>query len=351
MASDRGEGIDRGLWSEMAALGGLGLAIPEAHGGLGQGIGELGVLYEELGRALSRVPVMGVLLAAQAVAAAGRPDQQARWLPALAAGRLIATVALPSEPRAPGPVIDEDARANGTVADVVFAGAMDLLFIPVRRLDGGRALLAVSQSEPGVVVERRSAIDLTRDLGDVVLRDVAAAGDHLIELSEQQWTDLLDHAGLALAADSIGGAARILERTVAYMQTRVQFDRPIGSFQALKHRAASWKVLLEAAGALVRHAAERLASGDAGRSAAASAAKFYACDAFAAIAGDSVQLHGGIGFTWEHECHLFLKRAKLNQVLFGAATAHKERVAGLLFATPAPDDEPLRAAAPHPAPA
>jgi len=136
---------------------------------------------------------------------------------------------------------------------------------------------------------------------------------------------------VALACDSVGGAARVLETTVEYARQRIQFDRPIGSFQAVKHRCADMLTLVEASRVGAAHAAEAVARGAGDAPLAASEAKFTACDAYAKVAGDGVQLHGGVGYTWDYDCHFFLKRAKLNQVLFGDSTWHRDRAAALLL--------------------
>jgi alkylation response protein AidB-like acyl-CoA dehydrogenase len=331
-AAEHGGGINRELWADVAALGWLGLPVPEEYGGLAQSAVALGVLYEELGRHLSRLPVMSTLLAAQALASGGTAEQKALWLPQICSGALIAAIGLdPARKGAGLPVLDEHGVLDGVVRHVLFADSADALFLPLRDTHGKIGLAIVHPTQQGVAIERRAAIDLTRDLCSVTLRGVRIAGGQRIDLSAQQWDDLDNAASLALACDSVGGALHILERTVDYLCTRVQFDRPIGSFQALKHRAASWKILQEAASALARQAGATIAANEPLRASTASGAKFYACDAYAAIAGDAIQLHGGIGFTWEHECHLFFKRAKLNQVLFGDTVFHKERVAQLAF--------------------
>lgn len=324
---EEGRGLDRALWDEMAALGWLGLAIPEAQGGLGQGIAHLGVLYEELGRELASVPVLPTMLAAAAIVGRGDADAQARWLPPIAAGECLVAIALPGE----GGIatLGPDGRLSGTIDHVAFADVATLLAVPVRS-DGGAALALVAADRPDVRVIPRPAVDLTRSLARIELD--GAVSEALLPLDETGWDALTDHAAMALACDAVGASAALLERTVDYLQIREQFGRPIGSFQALKHRVADWKVKIEATTALTRHAAALIAAGGDAASATASEAKAYAGDIFAAFAGDAVQLHGGIGFTWEHPCHLFLKRAKLGQQLHGSATAHKDRAARLAFA-------------------
>jgi alkylation response protein AidB-like acyl-CoA dehydrogenase len=318
------------LWNSMTSLGWFGLATEERFGGLGLGFRELGVLYEELGRYLVALPVIPTLLAAHSVSLAGSDEQRKNWLPALAAGELRATVALRRDNDAL-PVIDSGGVVNGQVSHVLYADSVEEILLPVRNAAGVISLALIERVGDGVRIEGRQVIDLTRTLAEVRVSGVHVTRDRLLPLDEQQWRALLDHAAAALACDAIGGARHILERTVAYMGARKQFDRPIGSFQALKHRAANWKILLEGVTALTRHSCELMDSADPGSSATASCAKFSACDAYVAIAEDSVQLHGGIGFTWDHECHLFLKRAKLDSELYGCSTEHRERVAKLAF--------------------
>jgi alkylation response protein AidB-like acyl-CoA dehydrogenase len=325
---DEGRGFDRPLWQEMAALGWLGLVVPEAHGGLELGTEHLGVLYEELGRVLASVPILSTMIAASSIAAYADEDSKQKWLPAIASGDIVAALALPSSEAAavlgPGKTID------GALDHVLFGDVADLLLFPVRVANGSH-LVVLPATAPGVTVLKRPAVDLTRTLARIEIHEVPRLSATFLPLSEEASDALLDHVAMGLAAESVGAAAALLERTIDYLQLREQFGRPLGSFQALKHRLADWKVEIEATTVLSRYAATLLGSEDATRSSIASAAKAYACDTFAAFAGDAIQLHGGIGFTWEHPCHLFLKRAKLSQQLYGNSTAHKERVARLRF--------------------
>lgn len=328
------------LWEKVAGLGCLGVGISERYGGLGLGFSELGALYEELGRHLSPLPILTTLLAAAAIAAGGDEAQRVRWLTAIAAGSVRAALALPKA-RAPVPRLEKGRTAVGSVADVLHADRVDALLVPVED-ERGLFLAIVTPSDERIEVVSRPGFDLTRTLCEVRLGGLELGEERLIRLDEPVWRSLLDHASVAVACDAVGGASRILEDTVSYLGTRRQFDRPVGSFQALKHRAATWKVVLEGARALSRHAAELIAAEDAARSAVASCAKVSACESYVAIAGDAVQLHGGIGFTWEHECHLFLKRAKLNAVLFGSAIQHRERAAQFAFAEALAAPDPAR---------
>jgi len=327
---DEGCGPDRALWAEMASLGWLALPVEETSGGLGLGLEHLAVLYEELGRRVASVPVLPTMLAATAIGRHASAGVRARWLPAIAGGTCMAAVALPDPREVPVRLVGDS--LDGTIAHVLFADVADLLLLPVVRPDGACALAVIDRNTPGVTVEPRTLVDLTRSMGAVRLEGVAVSAVTLVDLDDSQWAGLLDHAAVGLACDAVGGAEALFERTGDYLRIREQFGRPIGSFQALKHRMADWKVRIEAIRMLARHSAALAGRGAAGTAQAASGAKAYACDVFAAFAGDAVQLHGGIGFTWEHPCHLYLKRAKLNQQLFGNGSLHMDRVARLAFA-------------------
>jgi alkylation response protein AidB-like acyl-CoA dehydrogenase len=326
---DDGAPVDRELWSKLADMGCFGLPVSEDHGGMALGMAHLGALYEELGRALAAAPVLTTLLAACAIDGYATEAAKARHLPGITAGETMAAFAFAFA--AAGPPRLRDGRLEGAVAHVPFASEAALLALAVEDEAGGLKLALIDPAAPGVRVEPVPLVDLTRRAGRVTLAGVTLEPDALVSVSPEGWEALRDHAAVGLAADSIGGAAAVFERTIEYLGVRVQFGRPIGSFQALKHRAASWKVLLEAATALVRNAAAELDARGGEASALVSGAKFYACDVYSAVCGDAVQLHGGIGFTWEHPCHLFLKRAKLNQQLFGSSTEHKDRLARLAF--------------------
>ncbi len=318
------------LWRKLAGLGWLGLGIAEAHGGLGLSYRHLGIMYEELGRFLTPLPVLCTLLAADAIARTGNETQQRRWLTPIAEGRVRASLALPTS-AVELPRIDHDRTVNGEACDILYGDAVDELLVPVQD-DAGHVYLALCHRDTaGIEVIPRRLIDLTRTLADVHLHGATIDAERLLPLDAAAWTALLDHACLAMASDAVGGTVRILGDTVAYLGERRQFDRPIGSFQALKHRAASWKIESEGITALTRHCAELLTDRETGRSGLLSATKARATESYLAVAGDAVQLHGGIGFTWEHECHLFLKRAALDAALFGTVIQHKERAAQLSF--------------------
>jgi alkylation response protein AidB-like acyl-CoA dehydrogenase len=334
------------LWKKLATLGWFGLAIPEQYGGLGLGLPHLVLLYEELGQFLTPLPVMTTLVVADSIAKAANDEQKLRWLAPLAAGQIRASVALPTA-AVRLPQLGDDLTISGMVSDVLHAERVDEFLLPVQHASGKLHLAMISRTEAGVEINPRPVIDLTRTLADVRLSAVEITGDRLLPLDERIWTDILDHVCVAIASDAVGGATRILADTVTYLRERRQFDRPIGAFQALKHRVATWKIQLEGITALTRHCAELIAERDPRRSGLASAAKASATETYVKVAGDAVQLHGGIGFTWEHECHLFLKRAVLDAALFGGAIQHRDRAAWFAFSCAPisrepPEQEPLR---------
>jgi alkylation response protein AidB-like acyl-CoA dehydrogenase len=334
---DSGHTLNQGLWSKASELGWLSLSISEAHGGLEMGFAALAILYEELGRFVAPLPVLGTMLVAEALAKVGTPRQRAVWLPRIASGDAPASLTVRDTGRPAEPVrmsrTGDQLILSGTARDLIEGAAAKLLLIRVRDGDGVAHHVLVEPAADGVAVITEPTSDQTRHLAHIQFENTAIPADRMLGEDAEALEDvLLSHAALALACDAMGGAAAIFEQTIDYLKLREQFGRPIGSFQALKHRCADHKVALEASGAVVREAVRLHAEGATDAALHASMAKFYACDVYAAIATDAVQLHGGIGFTWEHSCHLFLKRAKLNQALFGTSAAHADRAAKLLLA-------------------
>lgn len=323
--AEREQVIDEALWETLAALGWLGLSIPEAFGGLGLGADGLGLLYRELGACLAPAPVLPTLLAAELVMRAGAPEQHSRWLPAFASGAARGAVCW--GPGAQAAWAGGGLRLNGRVADLLDGGAATILFAPVA-LDGARRWVAVPAGRAELKTIR--TIDPSRTLATIEFADVDLPGDCLLGDGEAFGVEdaLQAHAARAIAADSIGGGEAILEATVDYLKIRRQFGRPIGSFQALKHRAAEHKAALMVAGAFVDEAAEG-ADGETALLAALSA-KAHASTVYAEVARDAIQLHGGIGYTFEYFAHLYLRRAKMNQALFGTVAQTLDRVADLL---------------------
>ncbi|MBW8485465.1 acyl-CoA dehydrogenase family protein [Actinomadura parmotrematis] len=316
------EGHDPEVWALMAEQLGLqGLAVAEEHGGAGYGTAELAVVFEEMGRALLCSPFLATTVAAAAVAACGDAAFQAGALPGLADGTTIATLAWSEAAPAVEARRDGDGWTLHGAADRVLDGHLaDLVLVPARTGAGTR-LFAVRD---GFARTPLTTLDQTRRLARLEFADTPARaleGDADAALGHA-----LDAASVALAAEALGGAQRMLDLTVEYVKVRKQFGRAIGSFQAIKHRCADLFVLVESSRSAVMAAAATADEDPARLPAAASVAKAYCTDAYFQVAGEAVQLHGGIGFTWEHDAHLHFKRAKSCQALFGSPAWHRRRL-------------------------
>jgi alkylation response protein AidB-like acyl-CoA dehydrogenase len=335
-------GFDRAVWKQMAEeLGLQGLAIPEAHGGQGFSFLEVGIALEEMGRHLAGGPYLAsAVIAAQAIASGATPAQQAAWLPAIASGDTIATLAVLEAAGDPG--LDrietvctksgDGYRVSGRKVAVLDAANADLLLVAARG-EAGLSLLALRPGAPGVAVKPWDGLDLTRKLADLELADAPAerVGDGAD--ATPALARALDFAAIGSAAECVGAAARCLEAAVAYAKSRIQFARPIGSFQAIKHKCAEAMLELETArsaaywswwvaaqpGTTPRELAE-----------AAAVAKAACNEALSRAAAENVQIHGGVGFTWEFDCHLFYRRAKSAEILFGDPAWHRARIAAQL---------------------
>ena len=308
-------GLDRDLWRGLAAdLGLTGLMAPESHGGAALGMVEAALVAEALGRYVSAVPyVASAVIATRAIAAGGTAAQRDRWLPGLAAGETIATFAT-------GVVVDDDGALYGKAGFVPHGALAQLFVVPT-----AAGIFLVPADAEGVTVTAQLSMDQTRPLAAVSFAGVVAE-----QLPELVWADVEPLAWTAIAADALGGAQACLDRTVAYVAERRQFGRAVGSFQAVKHKLADMLVAIEQARSAVYWAAGEIDAGGSEARFAAHAAKSFACDTYAACAGASIQLHGGIGFTWEHDAHLYFKRARADATLLGAPTWHREQIAGLM---------------------
>jgi len=334
MTSD--EGFDRGLWRQLAELGVVGMLIDSSYGGSGLGAMELEAVTEETGAALLPSPfISSGVLAASLIQAVGTPADRQRLLPSLASGQSIATVALTGRKgtwAADGVDVtaDKDAALTGTARYVTFGQAADVILVAARTGDG----IGVFEVAPDAAGFTRTA----ESVFDPIVRLSAYAFDATParRLGTAGWAaiqDALDLTVVALAGEQAGGARRILDITVEYLKTRVQFGRFIGSFQALKHFAADLLLEVESATSAAQHAAAQYAAaydqavgGDASKAAGAVALAGFACaEAFETTALHAIQMHGGIGFTWEHPAHLFLRRARSGAQLFGSSRAHRER--------------------------
>ncbi len=319
MASEAG--FDRELWKQLCGdLGMSGVHVPEALGGHGYGAVELGIASEEMGRVNFCGPYFSsCVLASYALLNGATPRQQAEWLPQLCSGGVIATLAL-AEPGGtwnPGAItatsVEQDGhwRIDGIKSYVLDGHVADLFIVAARRPGSqgleGLSLFAVPAAAGGVSVKALKMIDTTRRLSRVEFKGVQASMLGEAETAADGLQRTLDQSTIALASEMVGGAQALLDSTVAYAKLRVQFGRVIGSFQAIKHRLADLLLELEFARSAAYRACELAAEDPSPLREAASMAKALASDAFMLAARETVQLHGGIGFTWEHDTHLYFK--------------------------------------------
>ncbi|MCI0544821.1 MAG: acyl-CoA/acyl-ACP dehydrogenase [Actinobacteria bacterium] len=322
MMSD--EGFDRSLWKEIAELGWTGLIIPEEHGGAGSGLAELSVILEEMGRNLTPGPFLAsAVLATMAVMEMGSDEQRAELLPALASGDRLASLALYEGPRDWGlDGISTTARPSGGgwviegVKRHVLDGHMADTLLVLARVGDDLGLFAVDSD--AVEVEQVPVLDLTRRQATVRLNGVHVPAERALGERPvgQGLRRVLAMGSAALAVEQVGGAQRCLELSIEYAKTRYQFGRPIGSFQAVKHRCAEMLVRVEQARSTTQHAV-RVTDDPEELAIASPLAASVASEAYVWVAGETIQVHGGIGFTWEHDAHLYLKRAKTSSLLLG----------------------------------
>ena len=315
MASD---GVDRELWSAFCTeLGLSGVGLPEEHGGAGLGMVEFAIVAQAAGSQVSAIPLLGLATAARAIAAGGSDAQKAEWLPRLIGGEAIAACEGVPELTVDG------SRLSGTITPVPHGGVADVFVF----VTPGQAWL-VRADAPGLAITRHTTMDQTRPFATVTLDGVAAEA-----LADPAAAIAAIHAGgwVCLAAEALGGAQEALDRTVAYSRERVQFGRPIGSFQAYKHRLADMMIEIEQARSAVYWAACAVDEGSDEAAIALHAAKSFCADTFFMVAGNMIQLHGGIGFTWEHDAHLFFKRARSIQSMLGHGNFHREEIAKMIL--------------------
>ena len=326
MATDRGH--DPAVWRELGGDAGLaGIHVPEAYGGAGGGPVELGIVAEEMGRTLFCGPFFAsAVMAGSALLEAADEGAKSELLPGIASGATIATLVLDdlNSPAGVGARVraGESGRLSGTAAIVLDAHVADLLLV-VAGTTGERGLYAVESDAPGLSLELLQVVDPTRKLSRVAFDDTPAG--QIGSLDSGALDRIWDRMSSALAHEMIGGAQHLFETTVNYTKERFQFGRPIGSFQALKHRCADLLLEIEIARALTYHSARCLAAGE-GEPYAASMAKAAAADACMSAARAGIQLRGGVGFTWENDTHLWFKRAKSSEVLLGTPAIHRERM-------------------------
>lgn len=325
-------------WDVMAASGWLGLEVPEAYDGAGATVAEVAVILHELGRAAVASPYLGsVVLGVGALNLLQPRPQVGEMLESVASGRECAAVVLPTgaeclaAPAAPF-TLRRDGRGlllNGSADFVPDATEADRLLIVAGDPDGGPVIVQVGTGQPGLQISPQPVIDLTRRLALVRAVDVeidAAAVFTFAHDPPGSCARLLDRGAVATACDSLGVAEAVLEATVAYVEVRHQFGRPVGSFQAVKHACADMLVQVTVGRELVEQAVVAVASGADDAWIAVSQAKSHVGQSAVEVAGKAMQLHGGIGYTWERGIHTFLKRATLNRSLFGSPSAHRRRL-------------------------
>ncbi|MFO1538256.1 MAG: acyl-CoA dehydrogenase family protein [Actinomycetota bacterium] len=335
------DGYDPAVWAQMAnELGLQSLAIPEEFGGQGFTFVELGIVLEEMGRVLLCAPYFSsVVLAANAILNAGTDAQKAELLPGIAAGETIAALAF-TEPNgkwdADGITMEAvgggDAYTlTGTKHFVIDGHTADTIVVVARQAgttgEDGIGFFVVAGDAAGLTRTPLATMDQTRKQARLDFAGVAATPLGTVGTGWPALSKTLDQAAVAMANESIGGAQKCLEMAVEYAKVRVQFGRPIGSFQAIKHKCADMLLEVESGKSAAYYAAWAAGEDNEELPVVASLAKAYVSDAYFHAAAENIQIHGGIGFTWEHDAHLYFKRAKSSEILLGDATYHRELLA------------------------
>jgi alkylation response protein AidB-like acyl-CoA dehydrogenase len=333
---DDHRGESEAMWKEMAQLGWLGLSLPEAHGGSGLGMVETAIVVEELGRAACPSPYVSTILAASALAEAGSADQKNRWLPAIATGGARAAIAWLDrewswDPEATATTATPTASGftlKGDKRFVPWAHVADVLLVPARGPEG-LALFVVESSASGLKQAPVTGMDLGMRWASVTLDEVPVTADARLGAPGQAsalLARLFQRGAVSAAAEMLGAARRCLDMSVDYAKVREQFGQPIGSFQAIRHKCAEMLLRVENAHAATYYAAWALDAGAEDAAVAASVAKAYVSEAARDVCGEAIQVHGGIGFTWEYDLHLYFKRAKALEPMFGDADYHRELI-------------------------
>jgi alkylation response protein AidB-like acyl-CoA dehydrogenase len=332
-------GHDRDLWQQLVELGYTSIHVPEEFGGAGASYADLAVVLHELGRHLTPGPFFAdAVLATGALLAGDNTDLKSELLPKLVAGERIGTVAVvngngsvePGELSMRWTEAGGGVRLSGTAVFVPDAHVADFMVVAARAEDGDPLLAVVDTAAPGVSVQPMAMVDLTRRASTVVLDGVEVSHDRLLCGRGAPATQVLERvlalAAIALMADATGVAQRVVETAAEYANERMQFGRPIGSFQAVKHHCANMLIAVECSKAATAAGIDALDNPSEGLRSAAAVAKSYAGPACSEVAALGIQVHGGIGFTWEHDSHLFLKRAKFDEAWFGSPSWHRRRL-------------------------
>jgi len=341
--------FDTALWSKFAEQGWTGIIFPEKYDGFGLGMVEMAAALEEMGRALVPGPFIStVLLAGTLLDHAGNEEQKRKYLSAICRGEARSTLALLEQsaswdldavqlegkglPKG-GSLPDGGYQLNGEKLFVSDAGIADFLLVAAR-IEGELAVLIVPGNAPGLEKMATPGMDLTRRLYRVSFTNVVASPESLLgrgERARQALEAALEVACLGLVAEMVGGLQSLVDLTVAYAKTRKQFGRPIGTFQAVQHQCADMLALLEGSRSALYYAAWALSENDPAARTAISVAKAYASEAYRDAGNKSIQVQGGMGFTWENDAHLYYRRAKASEIAFGDATYHRERIAQSLI--------------------
>ena len=345
--------FDPALWRKIAEQGWTGMILPEEYGGYGMGMVEMAATLEEMGRALLPGPFFStVLMAGPLLESTSNSREKQKYLSAIATGEAKAAVALleDSASWSPDSVQLKATSSSGTYTldgrklFVWDAAAADFL-ICVARLNGELALFLIPAKARGLRITDLPAMDSTRKLYELALDGVAVPRENLLaegKPARAALDHILDVATVGLVAEMTGGMQRLLEMTVEYAKTRKQFGRPIGQFQAVQHLCADMLVYTESSRSAAYFAAWAIQEAVPEARLAVSVAKAYASDAYREVGNRAIQVHGGMGFTWENDAHLFYRRAKASELAFGDATYHRERIARLVIdAGHVQKDEPV----------
>ncbi len=333
--------FDSALWKKMADQGWMGILIPEEYGGFGMGMVEMAAVLEEMGRALLPGPYLStVLLAGSAIQHAGSEAQKQQYLGAICRGEAKATLAFLEESACWSP---ERVRMHAYAHNGGYVLSGSKRFVPdaavadfvvcAARLDGELALFIVPSSASGMAARPTPALDGTRKLYELMF-DAAAVPEGALLAKGDRAVAALEHAfavsTVGLVAEMVGGMQRLLEIAVEYAKTRKQFGRPIGQFQAVQHMCADMLVWSESSRSAAYFAAWAMSENTPEAATAVSVAKAYASDSYREVGNRAIQVHGGMGFTWENDVHLYYRRAKGSEIAFGDATWHRERIAKLV---------------------
>jgi alkylation response protein AidB-like acyl-CoA dehydrogenase len=337
---EAGGTADPAVWSQITGqLDLTGLIVPEEYGGGGFGFLDLALVVERAGAALLVAPLLSTVAAASALVLSHDAELKSKYLPALASGEGIGTLALAEESGSWDSAAVTTSAAEGPSGEVLVTGVKmyvvdgqnaDLFITSARSPEGSVGLYVVDARSPHVVVTALNTLDMTRpqariEFNSAPARALTAQSDASAILERAVAT-----ASILLSAEQVGGAQRCLDMAVEYAKIRVQFGRPIGSFQAIKHKCADMLLDVESARSAAYYAAEVLDGGDDDVLVAAALAKAHCSSAYTRVAGENIQIHGGIGFTWEHPAQLYFKRAKSSEMLFGDPAWHRERLAVLV---------------------